>query len=92
MTGLAPATSYSYTLDANGLTTATRVFKSAPVAGPDASTLFAVTADFGTVELSGFLVAAEIIREQCVRGGVCGRGAHLRQPTPLPTPSPLAAR
>lgn len=66
MTGLSPETQYTYTLNGNGLTTAPRNFTTPPVSGPDAHTLFAVTADFGTVELSGFLVAAEIIREQCV--------------------------
>lgn len=85
MTDLTPATQYTYTLDGNGLATAPRSFTSAPVASPDAETLFAVTADFGSVELSGFLVAAEIIREQWVvyHGIPCAERASPR-PSPLP--------
>ena len=64
MVGLIPSTSYTYSVNGNGVVSEERSFQSAPLKGPDASTLFAVTADFGTVQLSGFLVAAEIIREQ----------------------------
>jgi hypothetical protein len=63
MTGLIAGAQYTYEIQGRG-EVATRSFKAPPVAGPDVPAYMAVTADMGTVQLSGFLVAAEIIREQ----------------------------
>lgn len=62
MTGLIAGAQYTYEIQGRG-EVATRSFKAPPVAGPDVPAYMAVTADMGTVQLSGFLVAAEIIRE-----------------------------
>jgi hypothetical protein len=64
MTGLTAGVQYSYQVSGHGDTADARSFKAAPVPGPEVTASIAVMADMGTVQLSGFLVAEEIIREQ----------------------------
>lgn len=63
MTGLAPSSSYTYTVSANGIAGVPHTFVSAPIPDADAPARFAVLADMGTVELFGFDVAAALIKE-----------------------------
>ncbi len=63
MTGLVPGEAYTYTVEANGNASAPRGFLAAPAPNASAIARVAVLADMGTVELLGFEVAAELIRE-----------------------------
>ena len=68
MTGLTPGASYTYTVtDATGNRSAPFSFKAAPMPSADGAAFIAVLADMGTIELLGFEVAAEVIREHAVR-------------------------
>ena len=63
MTGLVPGAQYMYTVSSNGVTSPISSFRAAPTPNASASVRIAVLADMGTVELFGWTVAEEVIRE-----------------------------
>ena len=66
LTGLMPGATYSYVVTSNDATSTTRTFKAAPRPNASATARIAVLADMGTIELLGFEVAAELIREHTI--------------------------
>ena len=68
MTGLSPGAAYTYTVtDATGNASAPFTFRAAPQPSADASARIVVLADMGTIELLGFEVAAEVVREHAAQ-------------------------
>ena len=62
MSGLSPGTVYTYTVEADGNVSAARHYHAAPVAG-SAPVKICVLGDQGTVQLTGFLTAQQVIEE-----------------------------
>ena len=64
MAGLVPGALHTYTVTANGVASSASTFRAAPAApNASASVHIGVLADMGSIELFGWLVAEEVIRE-----------------------------
>lgn len=63
MTGLTPGAEHTYTVSANGVPSSAATFRAAPAPNASAAVRIAVLADMGSIELFGWMVAEELIRE-----------------------------
>lgn len=63
MTGLTPGALHQYFVTSNGVSSNTSIFRAAPLPDASQTSRIAVLADMGSVEIFGWTVALDLIRE-----------------------------